>query len=96
MVEARVEEIYREGRKWGFKPPGEMASGSGGNNGGPSGAKGSEGVGRGEGSLDGEAGRETPTLMAASMAPAGISGPGTPVGRRGISRESEYFESPLR
>lgn len=96
VVEARVEEIYRAGRKWGFKPPSEMAGGSSSNgSSGHGGGKG-EGMGRGEGSLDGEPGRETPTLSAASMAPAGISGPSTPVGRRGMSRESEYFESPLR
>ena len=84
IVEPMVEEVYREGKKWGYKPPGEgqMAVGrrhevrsvDGGNLGVPV-------------VLDG---RETPDIL------QGHSGPGTPVGRKGTGRGSEYFESPLR
>lgn len=94
VIEKRIEEIYRDGRKWGFKPPGAIG-GSTSNNGN---SKSGEGLAsRGEsGGLGSESGRETPTLPLVSLAPAGVSGRSTPVGRRGTSREREYFESPLR
>lgn len=86
IVDQKLEEIYREGRKWAYKPPSEQGSTASSNgNGGNPGAKGSA-VGNGGGPV-------TPPIIAVS----GISGPGTPVGRRaGGGRESEYFESPLR
>lgn len=77
IVEQKLEEIYREGRKWGYKPPGEQGNGNG---------KGSVP----ESSASG--GQLTPPFIAVS----GISGPGTPVGRRAVGRESEYFDSPAR
>lgn len=75
VVEQMLEEIYREGRKWGYKPPSEQGSGSGG----------------------AEAAKAGPSTRAPSReAPTGLSGPPTPAGKRGITRENEYFESPLR
>lgn len=84
VVEAKIEEIYREGRKWGYKPPSETAAAG----------KAGEVTRTDEGSAGKENGRETPPV--GNMAPTGISGPVTPVGRRGGGRENEYFDSPLR
>jgi PAB-dependent poly(A)-specific ribonuclease subunit 2 len=75
VVEQMLEEIYREGRKWGYKPPSEQGNGSG--------SAGAEAA---------KAGARTQNREA----PTGLSGPPTPAGKRGIVRESDYFESPLR
>jgi PAB-dependent poly(A)-specific ribonuclease subunit 2 len=73
VIDQMLEEIYREGRKWGYKPPSEQGSGS-------------------AGAEAAKAGAMTQSLEA----PTGLSAPPTPAGKRGIPRESEYFESPLR
>lgn len=88
VVEQMLDEIYREGRKWGYKPPSEQESGEGGGAGpeAPGAAKGRAGGGAGSSS----------SRAPSREAPTGLSAPPTPVGKRGIPRESEYFESPLR
>lgn len=79
VVEQILEDIYREGAKVKFKPPGEH---------GPAG-RGERDDGR---STDmGIGGRETPPPFRGAG-----SGAVTPMGKRGIARESEFLESPLR
>lgn len=74
-----VEEVYREGKKWAYKPPGEAS--------GTARAERREKGSSTEASLTVpvmDAGRETPDIL------RGGSGPGTPVGRVGLStRTSE-------
>ena len=82
IVESMVEEVYREGKKWGYKPPAEaqaLARGFG------AGAASSLGV-PGSSVMDG---RETPEIL------RGASGPGTPR-RKKEGGSGEYFESPMR
>ena len=130
---AMIDEVYREGKKWGYKPPGETQVLSGGGPGGGGGGGGgatrklremrstatdaSAGAGTGVGSLGGglsipggsqtggtststggASGRDTPEILQQQQqqqGEIGISGPGTPVGRK-LGRGSEFFESPLR
>ena len=90
VADTIVEEVYREGKKWGFKPPDPavstttMATTSWRVD-ARSGESGLLGV---PGALEG---RETPEIL------RGQSGPGTPDSRRGAAgRSGEYFESALR
>ncbi|MCJ1419496.1 poly(A)-specific ribonuclease [Xylographa parallela] len=90
VVDAMVEEVYREGKKWGYKPPGE--------------AIGTAMMGRREKGRSTEAslgvpgfegGRETPEIL------RGGSGPGTPVAKpRGVERRAgavtAEWESPVK
>ena len=74
IIDTMVEEVYREGKKWGYKPPGEAQALSRSENGG-------------EGSTlrvppSGLEGRETPEFL-------GASGPGTP-GRRALGRSEYF------
>ena len=88
IVDTMVEEVYREGKKWSYKPPGEGGGAAGRRADGRStdGSLGVPGFG-----ADGGSGRETPEIL---QGPS--PGPGTPVGRRGLGKASEYYESPLR
>lgn len=85
-----LNEIYIEGRKFSYKPPSELPSGTA-----PAIIRGLRGEGgtAGLGMDAGGTGRETPPIQTAAT---GMSGPSTPVGRRATGRESDYFESPLR
>ena len=79
-----VEEVYREGKKWGFRPPGEgqaVKKGPGG----------SADLGGGSLTVPSLAGgRETPDVL------KGGSGPGTPLGK-GVGRSIlAGVDSPLR
>ena len=81
-----VDEVYREGKKWNFKPPGEGGTAMAGRRADGRSMDGTLGIPVGE-----RDGMETPEIL------QGISGPGTPVnGRRGMGRGSEYFESSSR
>ena len=85
VVDQKLEEIYREGRKWAYKPPSEQGSSTSSNgNGGAPGAKGSAAANGGGGN--------TPPSIAINES----SGPGTPMGKRERGKESEYFESEMR
>ena len=78
IVETMVEEVYREGKKWGYKPPGEATSivmRSGGK--------------RLEGKSPERGGLTVPGLEGDRETPDSTvwgSGPGTPVGRKGTGR----------
>ena len=80
VVEQTIEEIYREGKKWGYKPPSESIDLS-------TSSRRLEGRST---EISSVGGRDTPPILQAG------SGPATPLGRRGAGRTSEYFESPLR
>jgi PAB-dependent poly(A)-specific ribonuclease subunit 2 len=81
LVDTMVEEVYDEGRKWGYKPPWEAAAKK------PARRPDL----RSTDSMPGGNGRETPDLLITG------SGPGTPSGKKaGLGRGSEYFDSPLR
>ena len=94
IVDTMIEEVYREGKKWGYKPPGEgRVLGAVGRR--LDGRSTDAGLGVPSTTTAGgeRDGRETPEILQ-EFSP----GPGTPVGggRRGMGRGSEYFESPLR
>ena len=90
VQESMVDEVYREGRKWGFKPPGEGGGGGGaifglGGGGGGGAARRFEGRTT-ESSALSVGGIQTPDTV-------GLSGPGTPVGKRGVvGKSGDYFE----
>jgi PAB-dependent poly(A)-specific ribonuclease subunit 2 len=71
VVNQMVEEVYREGKKWGYKPPGEYGGGVGGSGMARLQVPVMGAGGSGLGSALGE-GRETPDIL------GGGSGPGTP------------------
>ena len=83
VADTMIEEVYREGKKWGYKPPGEVAAIAA-----RSGESGMLGV---PNFLEG---RETPEILQGLSGP----GTPTPNPKRGLARSagSEYFESPLR
>ncbi|KAL8823818.1 MAG: hypothetical protein Q9191_005520 [Dirinaria sp. TL-2023a] len=89
IVAQMIEEIYARGRKYGYKPPSEQAAAAaagGGGNGGRllvADARSTELGGA-------SSGTETPPIIREAA-----SGPHTPLAKK-LSRESEYFESPLR
>ena len=80
IIETMIEELYREGKKWGYKPASEAQASARGENGSEA-----SNLRVPPSSYEG---RETPDFL------LGQSRPGTP-GRRGIGR-SEYWESPVR
>ena len=82
IIDTMIEEVYREGKKWNYRPPGEVAALA--KKSGDASAGDTLGV-----PLANMDGGETPDLL------MGQSGPGTPV-RRALVRSTEYFESPLR
>lgn len=84
IAESMIEEVYREGKKWGWKPPGESAMVGARRTDNLTSESGSLAI---PGTLDG---RDTPEIL------QGLSGPSTPSGRRAIGKSTEYFESSLR
>lgn len=98
LVETMVEEVYREGKKWGYKPPGEGGAllTAPAMNRRQQEARSTDGGGSSLGVLVGgngssTGGRETPEILQ-----DGRSGAGTPVGKRGMGRVSDFEGSPLR
>ena len=83
IADTMIEEVYREGKKWNYKPPGEAVAM----------ARKRTDVKSGDSatlSIPGPVeGRETPEIL------QGMSGAGTPSGRR-MGKGPEIFESPWR
>lgn len=80
IVEEMLDEIYREGRKYGFRAP-------------EAGAKAESST---SGSISGSGRFTPPAASGGTSAAGIFVGPETPSRRRGTESQSEYFESPLR
>ena len=87
LAEQSIEDVYREGKKWNYKPPAEFEADR-------ARRRRERMGGAGGGSSADLGGRMTPELGGGVL---GGSGPVTPVGKgKGREEGAGYFESPLR